>query len=173
MFRRAAVTIAVLLTTAGLGATAVAFADDASGSTTTTEGSITIPTANTGTPTSVGTVSTQATATPDDIDICTAGTGFSRGSGHDMLGFGYIISCSERTEVLSPTVTLWEKNAAGQELNIGQKTYGSGVAPYSTFPSLDANCTVGLNVHVEFKGTFSASAGVGTFLRNSDPLVCK
>jgi hypothetical protein len=75
--------------------------------------------------------------------------------------------------VLSAEVKIWERNSSGGYLKLADKTFGGGLAPYSTSPNVTAHCTSGLNVHVEFIGSASSASGVGSWDKNTNPLVCK
>lgn len=115
---------------------------------------------------------TSGSAAPQDVDICTLAPAVFRDNTNDVGGHGSVYDCTETTEVLGATITLWEKDKAGQELKLAKKSWNPGkTAPYTT-PSIYAKCTNGLNVHTEFQGTLSSKSGVGSFTRNTDPLVC-
>ena len=43
--------------------------------------------------------------------------------------FGTVSDCSERTEILSPTVTLWQYNNDGGYKKLTSKQFSGGVAP--------------------------------------------
>lgn len=108
------------------------------------------------------------------VDICTIQAYLFRAGTRDYGGQGSVFNCTEATEVLTATVKIWEKGSNGNYIDLAQKTYGGGSAPYTTSPTLFANCTAGLNVHVEFEGTISSKSGVGSWDDiNTGPLTCK